>query len=342
MSFAATLALVAGYQYALPWRPTPDSSLQARAALWGAREIAGLVLASLLAGLATTPYAAFHFHRMAPYGVLANLLAMPVVSAWVMPMGILGVIALPFGFDAVFWRLMGEGIGWMTAVAQWVANLPGAVGRIAAFGAGPLLLASAGLLLICLLKTRLRWSGGAVLALAAIWALAGSQPDIYVAGDGQTAAVRGIDGRLSVLRGGRDTFAIREWLAADADPRAASDKGLANGVTCDDVGCVARLRDGQLVAMPLAFEAFTDDCERAAVVVSAREASIEGCRALLLDRDVLRHQGALALRLQDRRIDISAARPPDYRRPWTGPAPAAKPRPAPDATPPLDQLEPGD
>ncbi len=70
----------------------------------------GLLLASLVAGLATTPYAAFHFHRIAPYGVIANLLAMPVVSVLVMPAGILGVLALPFGFDASFWRLMGYGI----------------------------------------------------------------------------------------------------------------------------------------------------------------------------------------------------------------------------------------
>jgi competence protein ComEC len=47
---------------------------------------------------------------LAPYGVLANLLAMPVVSAVVMPMGILGVVSVPFGFDGVFWHLMGEGI----------------------------------------------------------------------------------------------------------------------------------------------------------------------------------------------------------------------------------------
>jgi competence protein ComEC len=40
-----------------------------------------LTIASLLAGLATTPYAAFHFHRIAPYGVIANLLVMPIVSA---------------------------------------------------------------------------------------------------------------------------------------------------------------------------------------------------------------------------------------------------------------------
>ena len=113
MSFAATLALIAAYQHGLPWHPDRDSSLGRRVALLGVREFSGLLLASLVAGLATTPYAAFHFHRLAPYGVLANLLAMPVISVLVMPMGILGVVTMPFGFDAVFWRLMGDGIDWM-------------------------------------------------------------------------------------------------------------------------------------------------------------------------------------------------------------------------------------
>jgi competence protein ComEC len=87
MSFAATLALIAAYAYGQPLaRAGANSPLATRAALWGVKEIVSLLLASLIAGLATTPYAAYHFHRMAPYGVIANLLAMPVVSAWVMPM----------------------------------------------------------------------------------------------------------------------------------------------------------------------------------------------------------------------------------------------------------------
>ena len=140
MSFAATLALIAGYERGIPWaRAGADTSLGARAALWGVREILSLIVASLLAGLATTPYAAFHFHRMAPYGVLANLLAMPIVSGWVMPMGILGVVTIPFGFDGLFWRQMGYGIEWMDWVALWVSSLPGAFGRVSSFGTGPLL-----------------------------------------------------------------------------------------------------------------------------------------------------------------------------------------------------------
>ena len=56
-----------------------------RIALWGGRALVGLVVVSLLAGFATTLFAAYHFHRLAPYGVIANLIAMPVVSFWTMP-----------------------------------------------------------------------------------------------------------------------------------------------------------------------------------------------------------------------------------------------------------------
>src|ERR1700694_2754108 len=178
MSFAATLGLVALVQIGMPRLfASPDNSAAARVALWGGREIMTLTLASLVAGLATTPYAAFHFHRVTPYGVLANLAAMPVVSAVVMPAGMLGLVAMPFGFDGVFWRIMGFGIDWMIVVTQWVADLPGAIGRMAAFGIGPLIAASAGIILLGLLRTPLRWCGAAVLALATIWALAVPQPD---------------------------------------------------------------------------------------------------------------------------------------------------------------------
>src|SRR5262249_23221767 len=154
-------------------------------ALWGGREIVTLVTASLVAGFATTLYAAYHFHRLAPYGVLANLLAMPVVSFVAMPAGLLALLAMPVGLDGALGRLVGVGIEWMIVVAQWVASLPGAIGRIAAFGPGPLLIGTAGLIVICLLRTRLRWCGIGVLAAAILGALNPQKPDVLVADNGQ-------------------------------------------------------------------------------------------------------------------------------------------------------------
>src|SRR6266702_929463 len=191
MSFAATLGLVALVQVGMPnLFASPDHSATARIAMWGGREIAMLTLASLVAGLATTPYSAFHFHRVTPYGVLANLGAMPVVSALVMPARMLGLLAMPFGFDGVFWQLMGWGIDWMIVVTRWVANLPGAVGRVTAFGTGPMIVASAGIIVVGLLRTPLRWAGAAMLSVAIVWAFVVPQPDVLISGDGRNVAVR--------------------------------------------------------------------------------------------------------------------------------------------------------
>jgi competence protein ComEC len=316
MSFAATLALIAAYAYGQPLaRAGADSPLATRAALWGVNEIVSLLLASLIAGLATTPYAAYHFHRIAPYGVIANLLAMPVVSAWVMPMGILGVVAIPFGFDAFFWRQMGYGIEWMDTVALWVASLPGAFGRVTSFGTTPLLFATAGLLLIGLLKTPLRWSGAIFVVLAIVFAARTPVPDVLVAADGRTFAVRGTSGKLAFHRTGSDTFATREWLAADADGRDVNDKGLGEGLACDALGCIGKLADGRLVSYAFAPDAFEEDCRRAAIVVATRDTPPD-CEATVIGRKQWREQGALALYRDGNRFSIEPTRPLNYDRPW--------------------------
>ena len=317
MSFAATLGLVALVQIGMPKLfATPDHSATARIALWGGRELVTLLLASLVAGLATTPYAAFHFHRVTPYGVLANLGAMPVVSALVMPAGLLGLLAMPFGLDGFFWWLMGIGIDWMIAVSEWVANLPGAIGRIAAFGTGPLLAASAGVILMGLLRTPLRWSGAVVLACSIIWALAVRQPDILIAGDGHTVAVRGKDARLHLMHFTKDAFLQKEWLAADADARAAGDPSLADGISCDDAGCVVEMAAGGLVAQSLRSDALADDCERATLVVTSRQAP-KDCAAAVVDPARLQRQGGLVLWRKADGFAVEAVRPRGYDRPWS-------------------------
>lgn len=346
MSFAATLGLVALVAYGMPrLLARADNSLVGRAALWGVREIVMLTLASTVAGLATTPYAAFHFHRVTPYGVLANLGAMPVVSALVMPAGMLGLLAMPFGLDGVFWRLMDVGINWMIVVSQWVAALPGAIGRVPAFGAGPLLLATFGMIVLGLLRTPLRWAGAAVIVGAAVWAAATPQPDILVSANGRQVAVRAGDGQLQLMQVGKDAFLVREWLAADADARPATDPSLSSHVSCDEAGCVSALRGGGLVALADRPDAFDDDCVQAAFIVAPGTAP-EGCAAFAVDRARLRRSGALAIRRRGAAFMIEAQRPDGTDRPWSpappeegaaGPdAPASKWR---DATPPESAAE---
>jgi competence protein ComEC len=352
MSFVATLGLVALMDREKPLFSVADNSGFTRAALWGGREIAILLLASLVAGLATMPYAAFHFNRATPYGVLSNLLAMPIVSGLVMPAGLFGLLAMPFGFDGVFWRLMDFGIGWMVAVAQWVAALPGAIGRIPAFGIAPLLVATLGIILIALMRTPLRWCGSLLVLVGVALALTTRQPDILIAGDGQSVAVRGADGALRVMQTRKDAFAVRSWLTADADARAADDPTLTSGVRCDPAGCAAQSAAGRYVTIVQRGDAFADDCNKATAIVTARQPPAV-CAARVFTHERLRETGSLALYRNGSDFIVDAVKPAGSNRPWarnayTGgdgadaSATSASPsRPA-DATLPADSLAPDD
>ena len=117
---------------------------------------------------------------------------------------------------------------------------------------------------------------------------------------------------------------VREWLAADADGRLPADPALAEGVSCDDAGCVVEMAGGGIVALAQRPEALEDDCARVAVVVTPWQAP-EGCRAEVIDGERLRREGALALRRTQGSMDgsgkpnfaITAIRPRGVDRPWS-------------------------
>jgi competence protein ComEC len=258
---------------------------------------------------------------------------------------------MPLGLDSPWWWLMGRGIDWMISVAQWVAGIPGALGRLAAFEPGPLLICTLGLALLCLLRTPLRFFGSLLVVGAAVMMISAPQPDVLVSGDAGAFAVRNREGRLAMIRSGSDAFTLRAWLAADADPRSPTDASLGEGIGCDAAGCVGRLGDGTPIALARSIEAFAEDCRRAAVVISARKAP-PGCAAIVIDRSVLQRSGAMALRRVGQGFELAAARPPGYDRPWApaisaggesgDPGTAARRAPERDATLRQEDLEPGD
>jgi competence protein ComEC len=197
------------------------------------------------------------------------------------------------------------------------------------------------------MRSPLRWGGAATIVAAILWALATPLPDVLIAPSGDLVAVRGADGRFAIIKKSGDVFAVKEWLAADADARTTADPTLANGVACDAIGCNARLADTSLVALAMSPEAFAEDCRRAVLVVSSRSAP-PACPTMALDRSVRIRSGALALRRIGNAWEITPTRPDGYDRPWartraasaasssTSDPGAAAPKPKPtlrDATP---------
>ena len=74
MSFAAVVALVAFYEVSAGrLRGTYRTSLWARSVFGGLRYLAAVALTTLIASIAVAPFAAFHFHKLAQFGLLANV-----------------------------------------------------------------------------------------------------------------------------------------------------------------------------------------------------------------------------------------------------------------------------
>ena len=174
--------------------------------------------------------------------------------------------------------------------------------------------------------------------VSVIWALVLPQPDILISGNAHQIGVRGRDGRLHLMKTAKDAFLVKEWLAADADDRLPDDASIGEGVSCDGEGCVVPMADGRFVALSLQPQGLSDDCARAALIVTARPAP-SACQATVIELDRLRAQGAIALRTKGSGFVTDAVRPRGTSRPWWPGAGDIETEPAPagphaiDATP---------
>jgi competence protein ComEC len=328
MSFAATLALIAGFEVVSERRrrrlaigPPAERSVARVALYW----IGGLMLTSILAGLATAPFAAFHFNRTAPLSLIANLAAVPMLSVIVMPMALLSVVLMPFGLEGGPLTAMDFGLRYIIAVAERVSEWTGAAGLVPSAPVAALLLVALGLVWLCLWRQRWRMMGVPIMGVGLAIATSTAQPIALVEETGAAVAVRGPDGRYGILGGGA-SFEVETWLRADADPRLTAEAALDADAHCDPVGCAAPIGDsGNYLALAIEPAAFAEDCRIAAIVVTSHQAP-ENCAALVvIDAGVLASGNAQAVFVDTRADGTIAYRVvptrPAIRRPWMPPLP---------------------
>ena len=320
MSFGATVALIVTFG---PWaRVQPHLPVPLR-------PVAMLVLSSMAAGLATAPIAAAHFNRIAEYGLLANLLAVPLMGLVVMPSAVIAAVLSPVGLAAPALWLMGQGTAIILAVAHWVAGLDGAVIAVPAPPAAVLPVMALGLLVALVARGLwLRGAGGlaAVVALA-LWAGAG-RPMLLVAGDGTMVGVMTPAGRaLSKPKGAG--FVVKSWLEDDgdlADQAAAFARPGIDGARGAARFDLAGLRVAHFYGKGAAARAAAACDSAAMVILSERwEAPVPpGCT--ILDAKRLAASGALAIDPGPDGPRIVTARDSAGDRIWNRPVPRERSR----------------
>ena len=308
MSFAATTALV------LVFGQMRRFNTQ-RLPKW-ARAVLSVVLSSAVAGFATAPFAAAHFNMFAHYGLIANLLSVPLMGLVVMPAAVLAVCFAPIGgWGAGLW-LMEKGLLWILYVADRVANIEGGLGHVIAPHAAVLPVLTLGLLWLSLWQGRARFAGLVVAIFAGVLWMQSTRPAVLIADSGGLIGVMGENGRaLSRAKG--SGFVAGIWLENDGNP-VAQDIAAARG-GYDVSGRETRVVLGAWkilqVSGKTALSALAG-CGGADILIATVEDQIDRpCQ--VFDIIALRNTGSLALEvLENGDLKITTASDVAGNRPW--------------------------
>jgi competence protein ComEC len=317
MSFAATAALIAGYERFGRYLHFEARSVRERLTWQPLYLIGGVLVTTLTAGLAVEPFSAYHFHSLTSYAALGNLLGGPPIDFLVMPAMVVALIAMPFGLEEWPLKLMGYGIEAMMAVAKWVASLPGALIPVAAFPFAALLLIICGGLWLIIWRRPWRLLGLAAIGAGVALTSVHDKPDIYIDRDAKVVAIRDKDGKLQAPKSRRAFYTLAQWLKADGDARKPKEASAGTGWQCDAYSCLALVK-GKLVSFIAKPDAIRDDCERAAVLIAPIDIR-PPCLTpkIILDRGALWERGAASITVSDAGLALHTASERRGVRPWS-------------------------
>ena len=342
MSFAATAALVGAYAaWAERREVMPAAAPSARSfagflvhkSLIG---VGGMAATSIVAGLATALFAVWHFQRVSPLSLFANLAVMPVVSLVVMPAAVFSTLFMPFGADWPFLYAMGKGLTAMMAIAEWIsARSP--VDGVGLVSTQSVLFVTAALAIGAMATTWLR-------LLALPFALAGlltmgnvDVPDVLISEDARLVALPIGGDEVAVNRARPNVFTLDNWRRAlnvettvlpedvSAEPAMivenALDMPLGTPFLCARRLCFARHISGAVVVTTASADAAKPACAVAALIVIDDATALDPCSdpaIVVITKQDLARIGSAAVR-----FDVPADKPANIRfaldstdRPW--------------------------
>ena len=278
MSFAAVAALVAGYEAVDRWRLRRVVTYgPGREIGWWLRPVkavfvylGGITLTSLIAGSATAIFAAWHFMQVPVLGILGNLLAMPVVALLVMPLALLSVLLVPFGYEPLALWPLAHAISLVLDIAGKVSAIAPPV--MTGHHSGVVLaLAALALILLTLLKTRLRFVSILPVGLMVLLAEREPVPDLVISENGRAVAAQTDAGKLVLLYPRRNAFVSgiwkKAWPVTDTEAQIAL---LSKTEGCDKEQCVFELANGLKVHLVYDPDLLESSCGQADILVAPR------------------------------------------------------------------------
>lgn len=302
MSFSAVAALIAGYAAVHPlWSRLPLTRQGVGKVMVVVVELA---FTSLLAGGASMPFAAYQFQQIAPYWIPANLVAVPLTSLWVMPLGLAGLALIPLHLAWLFFYPMGWGIAVIVWITRQIAAWPGAQLIIPPVPDVAILFYAIGLAWLCIWRSWIRLLGVGVMLLGLGVAIRAPLPAVLMSADARLIAIHHDHTVFVVAQHKANKFTLEQWQHVWGDQPLVL-------MQCPADIC----RVGQVLYANVPIT----NCQGAAILVSF--VPQQGCAGVqLLDAARASKEGALAAWIDPSGgVDILSDEILQGQRPWVTP-----------------------
>ncbi len=323
MSFAAVIGLVFFYEkYGDRFFSKKDSKYGFISKIF--YYFLATIFTALIAEIAIAPIVIYHFNHLPIYGIIANLLVMPIITFWIMPFLLLTLLLLPFGLEHISLLPMCEGIEMMLNIAHYISNQPSSTIYVPKLNPLSFYIIIISALWFLLWKEKWRIIGVATFFIGIGLNLNAKKPDILLDPKALYFAVTNNKQELFVSSLRLSKRIQNEWadLYSGIKLKKWTDRD-ESWIKCDKLSCIYRIKD-HVIAFVKNENALHEDCENADIVIGLIPIEIK-CQKpkLVIDKWDIYNNGSYAIFLSsNKRKDINNftftnSRIAVGKRPWS-------------------------
>ncbi|WP_265041972.1 ComEC/Rec2 family competence protein [Wolbachia endosymbiont (group B) of Melanostoma mellinum] len=305
MSFSAVLALVASYQ------------INANKFLKIIKYFVSIMISSIIASLATVPYTIYNFNYFSISGIITNLVAIPIVTLIIIPLGIIYVLLIPLGTQWIITPLMERPIDSVLYITNAIANLQYLVIPIRTFPASSIIIITLGLLWLCLWERNWRFFGIFFILLGIFSSAMYRTPDILVSAD--NLAVKEGDNLLYSLTRKNRNFVVKTWAKQNGQNQIVNHTKFSDSnkrLKCNDYGCIYNKGNNKSVLLAHKREDILENCNNVDLVIQLSKFNHPACNTKIIKYSDLEVYGTHSIWLTNSGVNVSKVR---SNRPWHKP-----------------------
>ena len=211
LSFIAVLSLVRSYEYYvhhIQYSPSYFKLLNKIKLFFLSN-----LYTSLVASLATAPLVIYHFYIFSNYSILANLVAVPIMSIFVMPLALFSLVTMPIGLDYYVANMMGFFIEIIIDSASYFRNLEGSLWYFGHIESSSFAIYLIGFFILCFMQNSARKIGVIIILVSCLLMMMTERPDMIINMKKKIIGIRNEEGNFEIYRAAKNKFIENYWTS---------------------------------------------------------------------------------------------------------------------------------